>query len=96
VEANEWSLKILRPRGVSVVLGLPVDGFHFNAFDLVFKELKVRGSLVANKEQVDDMMSLVAKHGVESYITTVPFEKVSQLPELYTNKQLKGRLVLTM
>ncbi|KAH7042159.1 chaperonin 10-like protein [Macrophomina phaseolina] len=96
VEATEWSLKVLCVRGVCVPLGLPEAGFHFNAFDLVFKELKVVGSLVANKKQLDAMLEVVDKHGIWSYVNTVAFEDVPRLPELYMDKHLKGRLVLKM
>ncbi|GME28938.1 Alcohol dehydrogenase superfamily zinc-containing [Neofusicoccum parvum] len=96
VEATEWSLKLLQPHGVVVPLGLPVEGFHFNAFDIVFKELIVRGSLVATKGQVDEMLAVVDKHGIRSHVTTVGFEDVPRLPELYMDKHLKGRLVLKM
>ncbi|KAF9628963.1 Alcohol dehydrogenase superfamily zinc-containing [Lasiodiplodia theobromae] len=96
VPATEWSVKILRPRGVCVPLGLPTAGFHFNAFDVVFKELKIQGSLVASKKLVDEMLEVVAKHRVWSHITTVNFEDVPRLPEMYMDKHLKGRLVLKM
>lgn len=96
VPATEWSVKILRPRGVCVPLGLPTAGFHFNAFDVVFKELKIQGSLVASKRLVDEMLEVVAKHRVWSHITTVSFENVPRLPEMYMDKHLKGRLVLKM
>lgn len=36
VEATEWSLDLLRPRGVCVPIGLPVEGFKFSAFTLIF------------------------------------------------------------
>ncbi|KAH7039431.1 chaperonin 10-like protein [Macrophomina phaseolina] len=96
VEATEWSLKLLQPHGVVVPLGLPVAGFHFNAFDLVFKELVVKGSLVATKTLVDGMLAVVDKYGIRSYVTTVAFEDAPKLPELYMDKHLKGRLVLKM
>jgi D-arabinose 1-dehydrogenase-like Zn-dependent alcohol dehydrogenase len=96
VAATKWSLTVLRPRGVAVVLGLPTDGFHFSAFDLVFKELVVRGSLVANKTLVDEMMTVVDKHNVRSHVTVVDLKDAPRLPELYMNKHLKGRLVLKM
>jgi D-arabinose 1-dehydrogenase-like Zn-dependent alcohol dehydrogenase len=75
---------------------LPTDGFHFSAFDLVFKELVVRGSLVANKTLVDEMMTVVDKHNVRSHVTVVDLKDAPRLPELYMNKHLKGRLVLKM
>jgi D-arabinose 1-dehydrogenase-like Zn-dependent alcohol dehydrogenase len=96
VPATEWSLKILRPRGVCVPLGLPPGGFKFGAFDLVFKEQVVKGSLVANKSLVDEMFKIVEKHSVRSHITTVGFKDVPKLPDMYMDKHLKGRLVLKM
>ncbi|KAL1607060.1 hypothetical protein SLS59_002764 [Nothophoma quercina] len=96
VPATEWSLKILRPRGVCVPLGLPPDGFKFGAFDLVFKEQVVRGSLVATKPLTDEMFKLVDKHGVRSHITTIDFKDVPRLPEMYMDEHLRGRLVMKM
>jgi len=100
IAANEWALKILRLRGTLVVVGLPspeLEGpLHFNAFDLVFGELTIKGSLVANKELLDEMLAVVVKHGVRSYITTVPFDEMLDLPDMYMNQHLKGRLVMKM
>lgn len=96
VAATEWSLKILRHHGVCVALGLPTDGFHFDAFDLMFKELSVKGSLVANKKLLDDMMRVVAAHGVKSLIHTVDLGDEPRLPEMHMEHGLQGRLVVKM
>ncbi|KAL4927990.1 chaperonin 10-like protein [Aspergillus undulatus] len=96
VEATEWSLKLLRTRGVCVPLGLPVEGFKFSAFDLIFKQLSVKGSLVANRRLTEDMMKLVAEKGIRSHVTTMSLEEGINLPEKYMNPQLKGRLVVTL
>lgn len=83
IAANEWALKILRLRGTLVVVGLPspeLDGpLTFNAFDLVFSELTIKGSLVANKQLLDGMLDVVAKHGVRSRITTLTLEGIEGL-----------------
>ena len=101
IPANEWALKILRPRGTMVVVGLPspeLNGpLRFNALDLFdFGELTIKGSLVANKELLDEMLAVVAQHGIRSHITTVAFERTPQLPELYMDEHLKGCLVMKM
>jgi D-arabinose 1-dehydrogenase-like Zn-dependent alcohol dehydrogenase len=96
VPATEWSLKILRPRGVCVPLGVPPDGFKFSAFDLVFKEQIIRGSLVATKPLTDEMMKVIERHGIRSYVTTVDFKDVTKLPDMYMDKHLKGRIVVKM
>ncbi|OJK02587.1 hypothetical protein ASPACDRAFT_1853173 [Aspergillus aculeatus ATCC 16872] len=94
VGATEWSLKLLRPHGVCVPLGLPVASFRFSACDLIFKELIVRGSLVANKRLLSDMINFVAEKGVRSHVQTVKREEAMDLPDRYMDPHLKGRLVV--
>ncbi|KAL4922640.1 chaperonin 10-like protein [Aspergillus aurantiobrunneus] len=96
VQATEWSLKLLRTRGVCVPLGLPTEGFKFSAFDLVFKQLSIKGSLVANQRLVTDMMKLVAEKGIRSHVTTMSLEEGVNLPEMYMDPRLKGRLVVVV
>lgn len=96
VEAIKWSLKLLRHRGVCSVLGLPTDDLRFSAFDLVFKELSVVGSLVSNPRLVGDMMKVVAEKGIWSQVTTLTLEEAVKLPTLYMKPGLKGRLVVAM
>lgn len=96
VEAMKWSLKLLRIRGVCNVLGLPTEELRFNAFDLVFKELSVVGSLVANRRLVFEMMKLVGEKKVRSHVTTLTLEEARNLPAWYMDKDLKGRLVVKM
>ncbi|RAH67338.1 alcohol dehydrogenase [Aspergillus aculeatinus CBS 121060] len=94
VDATEWSLKLLRPHGVCVPLGLPVEGFWLSACDIIFKELIVRGSLVANQRLLSDMMNFVAEKGVRSHVQTVKLEEAMDLPDRYMDPHLKGRLVV--
>lgn len=94
VAATHWSLKLLRPLGVCVPLGLPVSGFEFDAFDTVFQAYTIKGSLVASISQIKDMMDTVAKYDVKSHITTVSLEKTPELPAMYMDPHLKGRLVM--
>lgn len=92
----EWSLKTLRPHGVCVPLGVPETGFKFNAFDVVFACLKIKGSLVATPGQMEAMLKVVAKYGIESHITRLPLEKVPDVTDMYKDPGLKGRLVMVI
>jgi len=91
-----WSQNTLRTRGVIVNLGLPTKPIQFEPFDLVFQEKTVKGSLVASKSQVEDMLKIVDELGIRSHITTVSFDQVPHLPAMYMDPHLKGRLVMTM
>ncbi|KAL5335541.1 chaperonin 10-like protein [Aspergillus crustosus] len=96
VTATEWSLKLLRAKGVCVPLGLPTEGFKFSAFDLILKQLSIRGSLLANQRMAEDMMKVVREKGVRSHVAPMVLEEAVDLPERYMNQHLKGRLVVTM
>lgn len=94
VEATDWSLNTLRPHGVAVPLGLPPSGFHFDAFTMVFKELVLKGSLVASHDQVEDMLKLVAEHGIRSHVNIITMEEVPNVTDMYMSPDLKGRIVM--
>ncbi|GKT48141.1 alcohol dehydrogenase [Colletotrichum spaethianum] len=94
VAAAEWSLKLLQPRGICIPLGLPENGYFFNAFDLGFKELVIKGSLCANTQSVETMMKTVVKHNVKSHVTTIPLAEAHSLPTKYIARDFKGRLVV--
>lgn len=71
VEATEWSLNILRPGGICVPVGLPVEPFRISAFTLNFQQHTVKGSLVATRNQVQDMMD-VCSHQFASPFSLCP------------------------
>jgi D-arabinose 1-dehydrogenase-like Zn-dependent alcohol dehydrogenase len=95
-EATTWALKAVRTRGIVVEIGLPVDPFPVDAFNLIFRELTYKGSLVSSKEQAQDMMQTVAKHGIATHVTPISLKEGLDVPGLYMNKHLKGRLVVDL
>ena len=96
VEITDWSLTTLRPHGVAVPLGLPPAGFKFSAFTMVFNELTIKGSLVATKHQVEDMIRVVAENQIRSHITTIGIDDAPNVTAMYMTQHLKGRLVVTI
>lgn len=96
VPVNEWSLKLLRIHGRCVVVGVPTAPFQFSAFDLIFKELSVVGSLVATVEEAREMMDIVERFGVRSHVHVLSMDEAPELPSMYMNPHLKGRLVVRM
>ncbi|KAF2652209.1 alcohol dehydrogenase GroES-like domain-containing protein [Lophiostoma macrostomum CBS 122681] len=94
VSVIEWGLELLRPQGVYVPLGLPTESLRFDSFTLIFKELTIKGSVVSTRKEAQDMLRCVHEHGVRNHLTVVEFGRSVELPELYMNKHLKGRLVV--
>ncbi len=96
VSANDWTLHRLRIRGTCVVLGLPVEGFHFDAFNIVFRELVIRGSLHSGIKEVEKMLEIVAKHKILSHVTVIQLEEAETVPEKVAARAFEGRLVIKM
>lgn len=48
--------------------------------ELVFRDIKIEGSLLCSKKQGDDMLELVAKHGIS--VKTNPFHGLESIPKL--------------
>lgn len=93
-QANTWSLQQLGSKGVIVPLGLPKDKWQFDSNAVVFRELTIRGSYVADREEVEEMFKVVGKYGVASHLTMVEFNQIPTIVDRYLEKTLKGRLVV--
>lgn len=96
IAANAWSLQQLGNKGVMVPLGLPTDKWQFDSEALVFRELTIRGSYVASADEVEQMLKVVAEHGISSYLTVLNFDQIPKLVERYLHASMKGRLVIKM
>src|SRR6201996_2000939 len=95
--AITWSIQARRIRGTLVNIGPPTIPIAFDAFDIVFKEKVVKGSLVASVAEVKDMLKVVDRFGIRSQVTTIRLDDVVKtMPKGYMNPHLKGRLVITM
>ena len=91
---NDWILHRLRLRGTSVVVGLPVDGFKFDAINISFHEIVVKGSLHASIEAMEKMFLMVKEHGVRSQIKTLTMDEAENLPERAEKRDYKGKMVV--
>jgi D-arabinose 1-dehydrogenase-like Zn-dependent alcohol dehydrogenase len=86
----------LRVHGRCVVMGLPTTPLQFDAFDLVFKELNIVGSLVATFQEARKMTEIVEDFGIESHVKLLSMDKAPDSAALYMEPHLEGRLVIKM
>ncbi|RAQ47074.1 alcohol dehydrogenase [Aspergillus flavus] len=94
IAVNAWSLGLLRIGGVAVLLGLPPEQWRFDTHPIVFRELVLRGSYVASRGEVEEMMAIVDQHGVRSQLTVVTKDDILRVPEMYLSRSFRGRLVV--
>lgn len=96
IEQNDWIARQLQPKGTCVVLGLPEKGFTFDAFNIVFREIVIKGSLHCSIKDMEDMMVAVERYGVQSNVSVVPLDDAAHLPSKVHAHAYPGKPVVVM
>jgi D-arabinose 1-dehydrogenase-like Zn-dependent alcohol dehydrogenase len=94
VDITDWITHRLHPRGVCVPLGLPEAGFHFDAFNMIFREIAIKGSLHSSVEDMEEMMEVVAKNNIRSQVSLVQLEEAETLPARVHAHKFSGKAVV--
>ncbi|TIA19747.1 hypothetical protein D6C81_04562 [Aureobasidium pullulans] len=50
----------------------------------------------AATEAAQRMMEVVEKHGVNSHLTIIPFERIPEIVKIYEDSNFQGRIVVKM
>ena len=93
--AFDYAMALLKSHGTCVVVSFPEKGFHVNARDVVFRDIRIIGSLVGSNQVLREMLSFSAEHGVRALSTSFPLAKLNELVEEYQNAR-GGELVVDM
>lgn len=94
--ANSWALRTLRFGGTMGLLGLPAEQWRFDSDVMIFKELTIRGTYVAGREETEKMVETVAANAIESQLTVLPFDKIPDITGIYEAADFCGRIVVTV
>ncbi|KAB5513600.1 chaperonin 10-like protein [Coniochaeta sp. 2T2.1] len=93
--AFDYGIGLLRNHGKCVLVSFPADGFHLNAWDVVFRDISIVGSLVGSNKLLRETLRFAAEHGVRAKTKTFPLSKLNELVEEY-HKGDGGKLVVDM
>ncbi|KIW80852.1 hypothetical protein Z517_03875 [Fonsecaea pedrosoi CBS 271.37] len=91
----DYGMELLKNGGLLVLVSFPPEGFHISADDLVFRRIRVVGSLIGSNKAMRDMFDFCVKKGVKAKSRTYPFPKLNQLVTDY-HAGVGGKLVLDM
>lgn len=94
-KAFDYGMKLLRRHGICCVVSFPQGGFVVDANDLIFRDIKLAGSLIGTKMQTRDMMQLAAQAGVRAQSRTFALENLNGLVDEY-HRGGGGKLVIDM
>lgn len=88
----DYGVNLLRHGGLAIVVSFPPEGFQMQAADLVFRRIRMEGTLIGSNRAMRDMFDFCVKHGVRAKITTYPFLQINELVEGY-KAGIPGKLV---
>lgn len=91
----DYGVELVRNGGLVIVLSFPPDGFKVSAADLVFRRIRMEGSLIGSNKALREMLDFCVKHNVRAQIKKYPFSKLNELVEDY-HAGAGGKLVVDM
>jgi len=93
--AFDYGMTLLKTHGTCVVVSFPEKGFHISARDVVFRDIKIIGSLVGSNRVLREMLEFSAKHNVQATTKTFALADLNELVEEY-HKGWGGKLVVDL
>jgi propanol-preferring alcohol dehydrogenase len=76
-------MKLLRNGGLLVLIPFPPTSFHISTDDLVFRRIRVAGSLIGSNKATKNMCKFVVENDIKAKLRTYPFSKVNLRVEDY-------------
>ncbi|KAF2221514.1 putative alcohol dehydrogenase [Elsinoe ampelina] len=93
--AFDYGIKLVKNHGTCVVVSFPAAGFQFSCQDIVFRDIKIIGSLVGTAKTLRETVEFAAKHNIKSILQTYPLDKLNELVEKY-HEGGGGKLVVDL
>ncbi|KAI0485524.1 GroES-like protein [Xylaria cf. heliscus] len=94
--AEALAAAVTRMHGTVVQVAQP-DTISVPFTEIVFRDIRIKGSLVASPRESEDMVRCVAEHGVR--VSTNPFyglDKIEELLDVVRSGKLRGKAVLVV
>ena len=85
---------MLRRGGTCVLNGLPPEAFPLSIFDVVFRCLTVRGSLVGTRADMKEALGFAVEGKVSANIEVARLEDINDVLERLRTGKVNGRIVL--
>lgn len=88
------SLALLRNLGQLVCIGLSKEDLPITPFGLIVRGIKVTGSSVGTKEELDELMEMASNGEIKPLINVYEFDRLVEVLNMLKNNQVEGRVVV--
>ncbi|KAL1962446.1 hypothetical protein VTN77DRAFT_9647 [Rasamsonia byssochlamydoides] len=89
-------VKLLRPTGTLVCVGIPRMDFHIpiSPLDCINRGYNVVGSAVGTEDELQELLQMAADGRVSTHYEVFDFDKANEVMERLARYEVKGRVVL--
>lgn len=91
----DLGFNLIKNHGTCVVVSYGEKGFQVSSRDLVYRDIRVVGTILGSNKMLQEMMALVAEHNIKPVTTVLPFEQLNELVEWY-HQGKGGKYVVEM
>ncbi|MFC0842427.1 alcohol dehydrogenase catalytic domain-containing protein [Streptomyces noboritoensis] len=86
------AVRVVRPGGRVVLVGLGRDTSTFNTAELVMKYVDLRGSIGASKEEIERVYALLSQGAIRPELSETPFTELNDAIQALALGKVTGRL----
>lgn len=94
--AFDLAAQITKKHGAMIVIGQPKDGVNVSYHTLIFRDIRVIGSLLANTQQTQELVQLVHDKGIKLEVREWKMEDAEAMRQEYLKGTGVGKNVIVM
>lgn len=91
IPAFTYAADITRKHGLLVVAGQPSEPIPITFHSLIFRDIRVVGTLLSNVKDAQEMINLMVKHDIKVTVKEYKFDQVNTMVKDTHKPEMKGR-----
>nr|RBQ83057.1 hypothetical protein FVER53263_12886 [Fusarium verticillioides] len=92
--AFDLAAKLTRKHGTMVLLGQPEKGITLSYQNVIFRDIKLIGSLIVDANETEELLELVVKHNIQVKIKEWKLEDAEKMRQDYLAGRNSGKNVI--
>lgn len=89
-------LRMLRPRGVMVIVGVPPEPTAVHAFSLIHGNRRLAGSLIGGVAETQEMLDYCGARSIVADVEVIPVQKIDEAYDRMLRSDVRYRFVIDM
>jgi len=92
--AFDLAAQLTRKHGTMVLLGQPEKGITLSYQNIIFRDIKLVGSLLADRDQLVELLALVVEHDIRVKVKEWKIEEAETMRQEYLTGKQSGKNVI--